>query len=242
MRLLFIFLIPLFLYADFLYSFKNISFNYFDWDKTSQEEAYKEDFSYFELEGGFGYDAIEFYGFFNLENPLHSYNDDLRYVAFVDTDYKLFNEFRIHFQAFNLNSHNYYVNDPVLGVSYKFVSNFGLWFRPFLGFHYTYDTYYKGLNGYMGGWLFSYDFKIASKKFNIFNWNEIEFGRKKEFYQDSNSNPIGDGDSWGLNGAVSGWFFPTDSLSLGVQYRYAKNKLGKNIYQSGVIYSIKYYF
>ncbi len=228
------------------YSFANINLNYFDWQHKAESEADQGDFSYVGFEGGVGWDGIDTYGFFNIENPLKSYNDespdDLRFTGFGDVDVELGHNIKLHFQDYGLHSESFYVNDFVLGIGYKLSTDFGMWIRPFVGFHHTYSSYYDGLNGYMGGWLFNYDFKVFGKKCTIFQWNEIEFARDKEFYLDENNQPTGDGDSWGLNGAISGWFFFNDTLAAGIQYRYAKNKLGSSVYQAGTIYTVKYYF
>jgi hypothetical protein len=224
----------------------NVNLNYFDWTKKAEDEGAKGDYSYFGFEGGAGWDRVEAYGFLNIENPLHRYDDatpqDLRFTAFCDVDTEIANNFKLHFQDYAFNSNSYYVNDFVLGFGYKFTTDFGLWFRPFLALHHTYDTYYKGLNGYMTGWLFNYDFKISKYKFTIFQWNEIEFDRKKSFYLSDTGVPVGDGASWGVNGALSFWFHVNKPFTVGVQYRYAKNKLGSQVYKAGTIYTVKYNF
>jgi len=228
------------------FSYGNINVNYLDWSKKSENESYKGDFSYLGFEGGAGWSGAELYGFLNIENPTHSYSDDspdeLRFSSFIDLDIEIKNNFKFHIQNYALNSDPYYVNDFVLGLGYKFQSDFGVWFRPFIGIHYSYDPYYSDLNGYMGGWLFSYDFTILEYKFNLFHWNEIEFGRDKAFYLDDAGTPIGDGESWGLNGAVSLWVELSKHYTIGLQYRYADNKLGSPTYQSAAIYTFKYNF
>ena len=77
----------------------------------------------------------------------------------------------------------------------------------------------------MGGWVFDYPFKINDYKFSLFQWNEIEFGRVKSFYEDGGV-PIGYGKSYGLNGAISLWYHMNNGFSGGVEYRYANHKLG----------------
>lgn len=228
------------------YSYINVNMSYSDWSEKSENEAFKADYAYIGLEGGIGWNDVDFYGFLNIENPTHTYKEEscnnLRFSSFVDVDIEIKNNFKLHIQDFYLNGNSYYVNDFVVGIGYKLNTDFGLWFRPFVGVHHTHDTYYKGLNGYMGGWLFSYDFKIFSYKFNIYQWNEIEFERDKSFYLDENNQPIGDGESWGLNGAVSIWMYLNNSFAIGTQYRYVKNKQGSATYQSANIYTIKYSF
>ena len=228
------------------YSFSNINLNYFDWTHYAENSSDKSDFSYLGFEGGVGWNSVDLYGFLNIENPTHTYNenssDELRFSSLVDLDIEIKNSFKLHIQNFSLNSGSYYVNDFVLGIGYKYRTDYGLWVRPFVGVHHTYDTYYSGFNGYMGGWLLNYDFKLFEQKFSMFQWNEIEFGRDKNFYLNENHQAIGDGASWGLNGAISLWMHFTQNYTTGLQYRYAKNKLGSQNYQSGVIYTIKYNF
>ena len=227
------------------YSFSNINLNYLNWNQHSEKDSSKGDYSYIGLESGMGWNNVDFYGFINIENPTKSYKNkapnDLRVSSFFDLDTEIKSGFKFHIQNFITKSDTFYANDFVVGFAYKLDTDFGLWFRPFLGLHQTNDTYYDGLNGYMGGWLFNYNFELLKYKFNIFQWNEIEFERKKSFYLDNNS-PIGDGASWGLNGAISIWIKLNESITNGIQYRYAKNKLGHNNYQSGIVYSIKYSF
>jgi len=93
----------------------------------------------------------------------------------------------------------------------------------------------------MTGWVFNYDFKIFNKKFSLFQWNEIEFKRDKTFYKDGEV-PIGDSKSYGLNGDISLWWHINNDITGGLQYRYAKYKLGNAEYQSAFIYTLKYNF
>ena len=228
------------------YWFANVNLNYFDWNRQAENEAFKGDYSYLGFEGGAGWSGVDSYGFLNIENPTQSYNNDaprdLRFTAFFDVDIEMKNNFKLHFQDYALHSNSYYVNDFVVGFGYKVDTDFGLWFRPFLSIHHTYDTYYKGLNGYMTGWLFNYDFRIFNHNFTIFQWNEIEFGRHKEFYTDEDGQSVGDGASWGINGALSIWMHINTKFTVGLQYRYADNKLGSQLYQAGTIYTVKYNF
>ena len=228
------------------YHFENVNINYLDWKETTQQQETKDDFVYIGLEGGASWDEGDFYGFFNLENPFQSYTDEdpksLRFSTLADIDINIKNNFKIHIQNYHLHSEDFYVNDFVIGASYKYISDFGLWFHPFLGVHFTNDTYYDGYNGFMTGWLFSYNFKLFDQKFNLFQWNEVEFAREKDFYKSDDGSLIGDSASWGLNGAVSFWWLINDTFSTGLQYRYADNKLGSPDYQSAFIYTARYHF
>ena len=228
------------------YSFIDTSINYLDWTQGTQNSTFQKSFAYLELEGGAGWDWGSFYGFMDIENPLSSYDDsapdDLRFTFKPVLDIDIKNNFNLHVQTFYLESKSFYVNNFVTGISYKYFSDYGLWFIPYIGVHYQNSTYYSGFNGYMAGWSFNYDFKLFNQDFYIFNWNEIEFDRAKEGYELDDGTPIGDGKSYGVNGALSLWYKATQGLTLGLQYRYAKYKLGSAEYQSAMIYSLKYYY
>ena len=244
-KLLLLLSVTVHLYAKVLYSFTNVSINYLDWTAKTQTQTAQKDFEYVGAEGGIGWDWGDFYGFINIENPTKSYHDDsnsLRYVAFGDFDINIKNDFKIHLQNFHSHSNSFYVNDFVVGLSYKYENDSGFWIKPFIGSHFTNDTYYSGFNGYMSGWVFNYNFNIHKEKFSLSQWNEIEFQRNKSFYTDGSGISTGDGKSYGLNGAVSLWWNTNKSFSNGLQYRYANHKLGNIEYQSAYIYSIKYIF
>jgi len=228
------------------YYFVNNSINYLDWSSSTEKNTAQEDFAYLELEGGAGWDWGQFYGFIDIENPSSSYDDEpaknLRIVLKPILDIYIKNNFAFHIQTFYLNSKSFYVNSLVTGVSYLYTTDFGLWFTPFIGAHYQSSTYYSGFNGYTFGWSFNYDFTISSQSFYIFNWHEIEFSRAKEGYELEDATPIGDGKSYGTNGALSVWWKINQHIHTGLQYRYAKYKLGSSAYQSGIIYTAKYYY
>jgi hypothetical protein len=228
------------------YSFIDTSINYLDWSSSTQNNTAQKDFTYLELEGGAGWNWGEFYGFLDIENPTHSYYDtpsnDLRIALKPIVDIYIYNSFAVHIQDYYLHSNTFYVSNLVTGFSYKFKTEYGLWFTPFLGAHYQSSTYYSGFNGYIGGWTFNYNFSLFDEKFTLFNWNEIEFARDKEGYILEDGTLIGDAKEYGFNGALSFWWGVTTEISTGLQYRYAKYKLGSPEYQSGVIYSLKYYY
>ncbi|MFT7002964.1 MAG: hypothetical protein ACJAWW_000298 [Sulfurimonas sp.] len=229
-----------------LYSFMNTSVNYLDWDNSTENKTFHEDFSYLEVEGGAGWKWGEFYGFIDIENPTKSYNDkgpdNLRVAAKPILDIYLINGLALHIQDYYLTSENFYVNDIFTGLSYKYNSDFGLWIKLFIDTHYQNSTYYDGFNGYMAGWVFNYDFVLFKQKFSILQWHEIEFNRDKKYYQLDDGSTVGDGKSYGTNGALSAWWHINEKFTTGVQYRYADSKLGFNVYQSAIIYSLKYYF
>lgn len=230
--------------SGFYYSFANIGISYLDWSSLTQERTTQEDFPYISLEGGAGWEWGEFYGIANIENPTRTPTEDapndLRYTAVVDFDIKIKDGWRLHLQDYYLDGRSFDVNDFMVGVAYKYQNNSGFWLRPFLSLHFTNDTYFNGLNGYMGGWLLNYDFNLFEEKFGIFQWNEIEFAREKRFYQDGDGESMGDGASYGLNGALSIWWYLNKTFTTALQYRYANHKLGNIEYQDAVVYTLKY--
>lgn len=150
------------------------------------------------------------------------------------------NGFALHIQDFALKSDTFYVNNLITGFSYKYTAE-NFWLVPFIGTHYQNSTYYTGFNGYMAGWAVNYDTIILGEKIKFFQWHEIEFARNKNHYLCDGS-PSGDGQSYGVNGAISIWWSMTQHLTPGIQYRYADHKLGNTAYQDALIYSLKYYF
>ena len=219
------------------YSFKNVSVNYLDWTSKTEENTAQKDFAYLELEGGAGFSWGEFYMFFDIENPTQSWNDEpannmrLAFKPVLDID--IMNNFAIHIQDYNLQSKDFFVNNLVVGASYKLTTDFGLWIRPFVGLHYQESTYYSGMNGYAAGWTFLYNFKLEQEKFSLSQWHEHTFERDSENGYDGDI---------GTQGALAFWWHPTDSITTGLQYRYADYELGSNEYQDGLIYSLKYNF
>ncbi|MBU0720662.1 hypothetical protein KJ877_04925 [bacterium] len=228
------------------FTFGNISLNYLDWTQDTQNRSPQRDFSYLELEGGAGWSWGEFYMLADLENPTRSYDDttDSRHYVFKPVlDIRLLKtNFHIHIQDYNFYSENFYVSNAIAGLSYKIESGSDFWAIPFIGIHHQQSTYYTGFNGFMAGFSHSYSMHKQNNKFSIAGWHEFEFGRNKKDYQLEDGTPIGDGDSYGVQGALSFWWHPRTEVTTGVQYRYAHNKLGFNGYQDGFIYSVKYNF
>jgi len=227
------------IYARPLYTFGNISVNHLNWSKSTQEKTNHKDFNYLEIEGGAGYNWGEFYGFIDIENPSKNYtnetSENLRYIIKPIFDINIANNFAFHIQDYYFKSKNFYVNNLIYGISYKYSSS-NFWFRPAIGLHYQDSTYYSGENGYMLRWALNYDFTIKGNKLSISQWHEMELDRKKEHYQFS------DGNKNGTNGALSFWWHINKKFSTGIQYRYADHKLGYNSYQHAYIYSLKYNF
>ena len=133
------------------------------------------------------------------------------------------------------------MNNLVPGIAYKYSTDFGFWIRPFIGSHFQESTFYDGFNGWMAGWVFAYDFKISGQKFSLTNWHEFEWGHDEEHYL-FEGDPVGDGRSHGVQGAVALWWTPMKEITAGVQYRYSNYKLGLDAYANALIYSLKYNF
>ncbi len=231
------------------FTYWDTSVNYLDWSTGTEQRAVGKtnfsDFVYLELEGGAGWDWGEFYFFLDVENPGKSWentpSNDRRVVVKPILDIKLGEtDFYFHLQDYFLKSKTFFVNNLVPGIAYKYsIDNF--WIRPFIGPHFQESTFYDGFNGYMAGWTFVYNFKIGEQKFMLSNWHEFEFDRDEEHYL-YNGDPVGDGRSHGINGALAVWWTPIDELTAGVQYRYSNYKLGLDAYATAVIYSLKYNF
>ena len=233
--------------AEFKGGFANLGLHYLDWTSRTTEKSgnksHKDDFGYLELEGGANFSWGEMYGFFDWENFYNGRHDkpgsEQRYT------FKNTNRIYLGDTGLNLYLHAYgtygspdrvnFHDDMFLyGLGYNFTGN-GYWFKPFFAKRYTDQTYYSGDNGYVLGWVAGYSFMLGSEKFTLTNWNEYEFDRAATY-------AAGNGGKDGLNGAVALWWNATPHLTAGVQYRYAKNKLGETFLQDGIIYSLKYQF
>jgi hypothetical protein len=233
------------------YQWFDVSTNYLNWSQGTERRTggSKADFLYLELEGGMGWEWGELYFFTDWENPGRSFDaakapDDGRWVIKPVLDINIpagegdwWQGFQVHIQDYYLYGDAFWVNNLVVGLAYKFQGEHHF-FRPFLGLHYVDDKFNPATwNGFMGGWVFNYDFEIGSQRFSLSNWHEIEFDRDARYGKDG-----ADGASWGINGALAGWWHLTRHFTLGLQYRYAYQKLGYDGYQDGIITSLKYNF
>lgn len=233
--------------AEYQWGFANVSMNYLDWTPhtthKSGNSTHKDDFAYLELEGGAGFNWGELYGFFDLENAFNSKNDsdagdNQRYTFKTTARIYLgdtgFNAYGHVYGTYSLpgNGGNFHEVNTLYGIGYN-TDFHGLWFKPFAALHYVDQTFYSGNNGYVLGWVAGYDFNLWDEKFSITNWNEIELNRHERY---------GNGGRDGVNGALALWWTPVPSVTTGIQYRYADNKLGEDFYQQAVVYSIKYNF
>ncbi|WP_242620328.1 outer membrane protein OmpK [Shewanella maritima] len=257
--------------AEQYYGFANVSVNYLDWSDGTEQRSRdeggfgtigaKSDFFYLEVEAGAGYDWGDVYGFIDFENPtkgnMDGYDDGSKAfriaakgsvaVNIGDTNWNYYG----HLYSIS-DSSDFYEQNIVLGVSYDYNTDFGLWVKPFIGAHYLNGQKKAGFNGGMAGWVLGYNFKLGGQDMMITNWNEIEFARHDAHRGFCNSDTCtgpGDegwiktnGEDHGLNGAVALWWNATKDFTLGVQYRYANNKLGTPAYQNAAIFSAKYNF
>lgn len=231
--------------AEYLYGFGNVSVNYLDWSNGTENRSGKEDFSYLELEGGAGFTWGELYGFADLEN-LENGADEARTSVKGSIAAKTgLKELRVYGQLYNTNSNSFTAQNSVAGLSYSF-SGDNWAFNPWVGFHHTITTKtfgpeatgsFSGMNGGMLGWSAMYNFKAFGQSFMVSNWHETEFAREDAYLAMS-----GESDELTANGALALWWNVTDSVTTGVQYRYAYNKLGQTGHDNAMIYTLKYNF
>lgn len=228
--------------------FANVNVNYLDWsnhtEKKSKNTTTKKDFFYFELEGGANFSWGELYGFVDLENPFNKQHDEpgknQRYtfkttarIYLADTGFNLYGHVYGHWSLPGSKyGGNFHEVNTLYGIGYN-TSIGNLWFKPFIALHYVDQTFYSGSNGYVIGWVGGYNFQMFQENFMITNWNEFELNRSKRYGYNGRN---------GVNGAIALWWNATDHLSTGIQYRYAKNKLGDDFYQDAVILTLKYNF
>ncbi|WP_461536818.1 outer membrane protein OmpK [Spongorhabdus nitratireducens] len=228
--------------TDVKWSFADVSVNLLDWSKGTEKRNnhFKEDFVFLEVEGGVGFSWGEFYGFYDLENPGHSRDNDKhkdKRVATKGTFHYYLGDspFSLYSQVYHFNSKGFYETNTVVGLGYRYRSDNGFWIKPWIGGHYVdSDRGYTGKNGVMAGWVFGYDFTALDQKFSVTDWTEIEVMRADE-YKDVNG-------STGVNGAIALWWHPFSKISAGIQYRYASKKLGYDGYNNAMIYTLKYNF
>lgn len=234
------------------WSFKNVSLNHLNWTGATENNTGKTDFTFLELEGGMGGKWGEVYGFFDVENPTKSTNEananNNRHTAYKvvgrynvasvgSMPVQLFGQiysFDNHASGAGAASH-FNVTDVVAGLGTAYRSG-DFWINPFLGVHHSSNNYNGGdWNGGMAGWVLGYSFKLGGQSFSVTNWHEIEFARKQKFLG-------GEKKSMGNQGALSLWWNIHPMFTAGVQYRYAKAKLGSDTMQSGTILTGKFNF
>ncbi|AMO54560.1 ion channel protein Tsx [Endozoicomonas montiporae] len=224
--------------AEYLYGFGNVSINRLDWTNKTEKNTAHKDFTYLEAEGGAGFTWGEVYGFFDLENPHKSSKDGRRLATKANTRINLGETgFNLFAQVYDLRTHDFDEQNRFVGFGYNFTGD-NYFFKPTLSLHHAETTYFKGNNGYMLGWVAGYNFKAMGEDFMITNWHEYEFGRNSNYLRSASGNSK----KSGHNGGLALWWNATDSITAGLQYRYADDKLGNATYQDGIIYSLKYNF
>jgi hypothetical protein len=222
-------------HAEYQSGFGNVSVNLLDWTTGTEGKSDKKDFVYLELEGGANFNWGEIYGFFDLENPGKTGND-VRSASKGSINYLLGGtKIGLYAQVYNFAAHGFSEQNRVLGLSYTFAGE-GWWWKPFLGAHDVSQTFYSGSNGAMGGWVLGYAFKFFGENFLFVDWHEYEFERHRTYAAGNGARLDGH------NGAASIWWFGPGGLSLGIQGRYANDKLGTPGSLGAVIYSVKYLF
>ena len=227
--------------ADYLYGFGNVSINRLDWTNKTEKNTAHEDFTYLEVEGGAGFTWGEVYGFIDLENPHKSNERRSPSVAMKgNTRINLGNTgFNLFAQIYDLSANGFNEQNRFIGFGYNFTGD-NYFFKPVLAMHTMLikQAYFSGNNGYMLGWVAGYNFSAMGEDFMLTNWHEYEFGRNSNYLR----NAKGKTEKSGHNGGAALWWNATDSITAGLQYRYADNKLGNASYQDGVIYTLKYNF
>jgi hypothetical protein len=227
--------------AEYRYGFSNIYLDYQSWDHSFNEidNAKDRNIAVAGIEGGLGFDFGEFYGFYEYEN----FNKSDRGHSLKASGHIYLGEsdFSVYGQVYDTGNSGFSEQSRVLGFGYTGLVGDNYWFKPFIGAHdlETSDGFdgnnASGFNGYMAGWSAGYNFNLASQKFSIVNWNEIEFARN-----DTYADQQGGSSSW--NGAVVATWHISESFYTGVQYRYFQNKLGNKGYGDLLIYRVGYSF
>lgn len=227
--------------ADYLYGWGDVSVNYLDWSQGTEDRngGFKNDFMFLELEGGAGFTWGELYGFADFEFQDSTPAGDSAMAMStkgsiaVKTGVK---ELRFYAQTYSTENQGFHARNTVAGLSYN-LSGDNWFFNPWVGFHYTNTVGFADMNGGMAGWVGGYNFKLGEQNFSITNWHETEFARKDAYLATN-----GETDDLSYNGALAFWWKSQSNVDLGIQYRYAHNKLGQAKTDNAVIYTVKYNF
>jgi hypothetical protein len=221
--------------ADYEWGFGNVSLNRLYWDSSTKQKSTKTDFNYLELEGGAQYTWGETYGFFDVEE-IGKRGELLRTAAKGIVRYYLGkSNISLYGHVYNFTQAGFSEQNRVYGLGYQLTGK-GWWFKPFLGFHDVTQTYFNGSNGFMGGWIIGYVFKIGGEEFLAADWHELEFARKDDYAAANGNSRVGQ------NGAASIWWIANSKFNFGLQWRYAVNKLGTEGNLNAAILSAKYIF
>ncbi|MBS1961251.1 MAG: hypothetical protein JST04_03465 [Bdellovibrionales bacterium] len=222
-------------FAGYEWGFADVSLNRLYWDSATKEKSTKTDFNYLELEGGGQFTWGEVYGFFDLEE-IGKRGELMRSAAKGSLRYYLGKtNLSFYTHVYNFDSNGFSEQNRVYGLGYQ-AGGTSWWFKPFLGFHDVTQTYFAGSNGFMGGWVAGYSFRIGKTGFVLADWHEIEFARK-DAYAAGNGNRKSS-----QNGALSAWWIATKEINVGLQWRYAVDKLGTPGALNAAIVSLKYMF
>ncbi len=222
-------------FAGYEWGFGNVSLNRLFWSQGTKAKSTKLDFNYLEIEGGAQFTWGELYGFFDLENPGYDGNEVRTAGKGVARYYLGKSGFSLYGHVYDFNSLGFGEQNRVYGLGYQ-AGWQGGWFKPFLGLHDVSQTFYAGLNGFMGGWIAGQSFKIGSADFLATNWHELEFARKDAYAAGNGGKKVSQ------NGALSVWWNAIPQLTVGLQWRYAVDKLGTPGLLSAAITSVRYNF
>lgn len=243
-----------FAHAD--YTFSNVSANWLDWSSNTQDRTNKgrfggkADFAYLEAEGGMGGNWGELYGFADVENADQNTRENggqnRRYATKVVARVNVAQIGNLPVQAYahvyDFREGKFYDQNRVLGLGTSFSAG-SLWVKPFLGAH---QEFKQGVgahrNGMMAGWVLGFPFKAAGQDLMVTQWHEIEFDRENRYLAMGKDGKVVNGRKLANNGAVSLWWNATKSVTGGLTYRYADQKLGSATYQRALITTIKYNF
>lgn len=223
--------------AEYQFGFADVSLNRLDWTAATEAKSDKLDFNYLELEGGTQFTWGETYGFFDIENFDKGDRDLVRSAGKGVIRYFLPIEgLSLYAHLYDFNSKNFGEQNRVIGLGYQVLFPQG-WFKPFLGINDVTQTYFNGLNGLMGGWAVTYSFKLWKADFQVTDWHELEFARAAAYAAGNGGKRVSQ------NGAAGLWWYarPTP-ISLGLQWRYAENKLGTPGWLSAAIATVRYVF
>ena len=238
------------------YSFSNVSVNWLDWSDGTEARTgtgpfgAKSDFGSLEAEGGMGGAWGELYGFVDIENPDQNTHenggDNRRYATKVVARANVATVAKLPVQAYahvyDFRDGDFFSQNRVLGLGTS-LSAGDLWVKPFIGAHQQLD---KGIgahrNGMMAGWVLGFPFKLAGQSMMVTQWHEIEFARENRYLGMAKNGAVVTARKTANNGAVSLWWNATKSVTAGLTYRYADQKLGSASYQNALISSLKVNF
>ncbi len=223
-------------FAAYEYGFADVSLNRLFWSDATKAKSTKSDFNYLELEGGSQFSWGEMYGFFDIENILKRDANEVRTAAKGVIRYYLGkSQVSLYAHVYDFNAIGFSEQNRVIGLGYQFSIPQG-WFKPFLGVHDVTQTFFNGLNGYMGGWIAGYGFKLFGEDFLATDWHEIEFARQAAYAAGNGGKPVSQ------NGAAALWWNAVPQLTFGLQWRYAMDKLGTSRGLNAGIASVRYNF